>query len=274
MSSDTYFKDFKEFHDKYTDFYNSQKNSLIAFSELASILSGVIDIREFIRSELKMKFYSLKDSFLREAVRLRKDGWSTPPKVVEAEVSMIDTTEIDSYFDRILNSFAEATNAEAIRESIIKRLNKFGKVQENRIYSDELDSVIDLLKELQKITPNYHSLRFLNSKILIRKYPEKIESFSKLSGKEKQELTKVGRPLSKDLPQTDVEDFVKNKLYPNGKKTDSKKFTHANGNPNWRQLTLAYLDAYPEIEKEEIITFRRLQDRVKMAYDNIIKSMK
>jgi len=217
-----YLKDFEEAYDKYVDLYNS-KNSLLAFSELSNIYDGVSKIREIKKSDLEMKLNGLKSSFLRETVRLSKDGWSTPPEDIEAEINKIDSSEIEKYFNSLLDDFYEMNDIEVLRKEIIEKLNAFGEFKENRIYSDSLDSALNIISELQKIIPNQHSLRFLNQKILIEKYPEKIAKYSKLSGKEKQEITKVGNRDWIEQAYTMPEGFYdKARIYTKKEKWDQR----------------------------------------------------
>lgn len=273
--SKAYMMDFEEAYDKYVNLYNS-KNSLLAFSELSNIYDGIIKIREIKKSDLKMKLNGLKSHFLNETIRSYKNGWSTSHEEVEAEINKLDTSEIEKYFNLLLDDFYELNDIDVLRKGVIEKLNVFGEFKENRVYSDSLDSALNIISELQKIIPNYHSLRFINLKILIEKYPEKIAEYSKLSGKEKQEITKAGRPLNKDLPQSDIEEFVSKKLFPNGEKTNDKKLIHSTGRregkPNWNQLGLKYLEENPEIEQNGIMGLKQLKERIKKAYEVIITS--
>lgn len=190
---EAYLNDLEESYDKYADFYNS-KNSFSAFSELSNIFDGVSKIREIKRSDLKMVLDHLKDSFLRETIRLNNNGWSMPFEEVEEKAKKIDSSEIEKYFNLLLDDFYELNDIKVLHQEIIEKLKMYGEYKENRIYSDSLYSALDIISELQKITPNHHSLRFLNLKILVEKYPENIQNYSKLSDKEIHEVTKAGNP--------------------------------------------------------------------------------
>lgn len=187
-----YIKKLEKFYDKYVQFYNSHSLKISAFSELSNIYKGISEIREYERNNLKLKLCGLKYSFLRETVRLKKEGWSTPFEEVESEVNKIDSKEIDKYFDKLLDEYYGLNDIEVLRKELIEMLKKFGEFENNRIYSDSFESSLNLIADIQKITPNYQSLRSLKSKILINEFPPKIDFFNGLSEEEKEEITKVG----------------------------------------------------------------------------------
>lgn len=105
-----------------------------------------------------------------------------------------------------------------------------------------------------------------------------IKPYDELTEEEKEEIeaTKsVGRPFSKEVDQSDIEEYAKIKLYDSKlefpEKTN-KKFWHQNGlyegQPIWNSLAESFLEDNKGLD----FTPRRLIDRFKIAYETIINS--
>ena len=174
-----------------------------------------------------------------------------------------------------LNGFYNQNN---LKQLIDRESNKIIALKGNENYFNLLDETFHELEKNQIITPNINVLEKVMNEILTKEYPKSINYFRNISETDQQRIIKVGRPLNEDLPQSDIETFISNNLFHNGKLTADKNLIHKTGahegNPNWNQLAEKYFEENSEVFLNDIITKRQLIERIKKAYEVIIVSMK
>ena len=276
MNSDRYIKKMERFYDQYVEFYNSEKSKLKAFSELSNIQAGLKEIRSLNKSRIKENSETMIELFLVAWVYETNDKELTFRECIEL-ADDINSDDLEKNIRELLNDTYGIKSIDQTRKEIVSKLKELFN------YSDEgqipflIDSALEQLEELQILTPNFHAVLHLMKKIISLEYPEILNSFSQLSEKDQSEISRVGRPLNPAVPQTDIEKFVRISLFPNGKKTDNKKFIHQTGEregtPNWNQLALKYFEENPALEINDVITKRWLIERIKNAYEVINTSM-
>ena len=276
-----YTKYLSEFHDKYATFYNESESKLSAFGELSAIQQGVKKVWDFRKGMVSEYSKTTIDLFLLRYARRYKDEYSIPLNEALYKVDKDNREKLEKLFDIVFNDVYGIRNEEK-HIKILSAFEGITPIEEKDDFWFPLKQTFEYMEQMQQITPNLHGLTIVMNSILDKGYPDKIESMKSKSKEEQQQIINesfgsVGRPPNPKVPQSDIENFVRINLFPNGEKTDSKKFIHPSGKykdlPNWNQLALKYLDENPEVELNNLLTDRQLKTRLKMAYEVINTSM-
>lgn len=268
-----FLKRFESFYDKYVEFYNHEEFKGKAFSELTNIQVGLNRINDKYIRQIEEEVDNIIESVIIDSLHdINDESKNFNPNEV-------DTTELKNSIMTLVSNPYYSSDWEVIHNAVrVKLLNIDFNFSELGKAKQDLNNALHKRDKLLNIIPNLRAIKFVVEKIAVDGYPESLMTFEELPVEKKNEISNVGRPLKPELPQSNVEDFIKKNLYENGQLTKNKRFIHATGKytgkPNWNQLADQYLKSNPEIEEQDIISKRRLIERLKKAYDETNTSMK